>query len=113
MAFTTITIAGSWERPDGQPSQGTLTATLSEPIQNGTEQIDPTPIAGVLNAAGHLVDSSGELPFTLVATNDPGTTPTGSTYEFVLELDSAPVHEASAVVPYNAAGATFDLSAVL
>jgi hypothetical protein len=43
MAFTTITITGGpFLRPDGQPAQGTLTATLSERLQNGAEILDPT-----------------------------------------------------------------------
>jgi hypothetical protein len=112
MAFTTITITGSFTRPDGQPAQGTVTATLSEQLENGTAIIEPTPIAGVLNAAGQLKDSSGLQPFTVVANDDPATTPQGSEYQFVLELDSAPVKEFSAVVSHSAVGGTVDLSAL-
>jgi hypothetical protein len=112
MAFTQITITASDVRADGTPAQGTVTATLSEQIQNGTAVIDPTPIAGTLNVEGDLVDASAK-PFVLVATNDPATLPQGATYEFVIELDSAPLRSGSAIVPYNAAAGTVDLSVLV
>lgn len=113
MAFTVITITASFDRPDGQPASGTVTATLSETIQNGTEVIDPTPIVGVLNSSGQLVNDSGLAPFTLVANDDPATTPAGSVYSFLVELDSAPVDDGSAVVPHTASAGTIDLSVLL
>ena len=111
MAFTTVTITGSYETPAGQPAQGVITATLSEPIQNGTTQIDPTPIQGQI-VDGQVMDNSGELPFTLVANNDPATLPVGSSYQFTVELDNAPLQEFNAVVPYTAPSGTVDLSAL-
>lgn len=109
MSFTSITITGSFERPNGEPAQGTITATLSETVQNGTESIDPTPILGTLNGEGKLVNQA-LLPFTLVANNDTGTEPAGSMYTFVIELDSAPVRSFSAVVPHTASEGKIDLS---
>lgn len=109
--FTMITITGGpFLRPDGQPAQGAVTATLSEPMVNGSERIDPTPVAGILNAAGMLCDDSGELPFALEATTDPETLPVGAVYAFVLELDSAPIDPFSAPLPHDAPGATVDLN---
>jgi hypothetical protein len=111
VAFTQVTITGSFIRPDGQPAYGTVTATLSEPIANSGQQIDPTPVTGVL-VAGQLKDDTTELPFVLEANDDPGTTPAGSSYRFVIELDSAPVDEFAAIVPHTAPGATIDLEAL-
>lgn len=109
MPFTLITVTAAFLRPDGQPAQGTVTATLSERIQNGAQSIDPTPIVGVLNAAGDLAATSGR-PFVLEASNDPATVPPGAVYRFVVALDSAPVTSFQAVVPYNAPAGTVDLS---
>jgi hypothetical protein len=113
MAFTPITITFTDDRPDSGAGSGKVTATLSEAIQNGTEVIDPTPIVGILNASGQLKDNTGLNPFTLVANDDAGTTPAGSTYLFVIQLDSAPLREGSAVVPHAAAGGTIDLSVLV
>ena len=110
MAFTTITLTGSWERADGQPASGRLTATLSTALRNGAVVLGRTPITGILNAAGQLADHTGQQPFTLLAVNDPATVPTGAVYKFVLELDGSPPVPFTAVVPYNAPGATVDLS---
>ena len=103
MAFTLVTITADELRPSGQPASGTLTATLSLSMKNGTEIIGPTPIAGII-AAGQLTDDSGELPFQLEAVDDVGTTPTGPTadYDFVLELDNAPLQTFTAVVSHTA-----------
>lgn len=114
MAFTLITITGGpFTRPDGQPAQGTVTATLSERIQNGADVVEPTPITGTLDASGMLQNDTGLQPFTVEANNDPGTVPQGSTYEFVIETDGAPIDPFVAVVPYSAGGQTIDLSALM
>jgi hypothetical protein len=100
MAFTPITITGTFTKPDGSAASGTVTAILSMPLENGTAQVTPTPIVGILDASGALKDDSGLAPFVLEANDDTGTTPAGSTYEFLIELDSAPVRAFSAVVPH-------------
>lgn len=109
MAFTLITITANEVRPDGTVPIGTVTATLSQALTNGTQLIEPTPVVGDLNASGHLVNQSG-LAFALEANDDTATTPAGSSYQFLIELDNAPVREFSAVVPHAAAAGTIDLS---
>lgn len=109
MSFTTITITATETRPNGEPAQGTITATLSEPVTNGTTTIDPTPILGELNGEGKLKDQAGEA-FTLVANDDTGTTPAGSEYSFLVEIADAPVRSFSAVVKHAATEGKVDLS---
>jgi len=101
VSFTTITITTTEIRPNGEPAQGTVTATLSEPITNGTTTIDPTPILAELNGEGKLKAQSGEA-FTLVANDDTGTTPEGSEYTFLIEIADAPVRSFKAIVPHTA-----------
>jgi hypothetical protein len=101
MSLTPITITTTETRPNGEPAQGTITATLSEPITNGTTTIDPTPVLGELNEEGKLKAQSG-ASFTLVANDDTGTTPEGSEYTFLIEIDTAPVRSFKAIVPHTA-----------
>ena len=108
MAFTAITITGTFVRPDGLPDQGTITATLSEPMTNSGETVEVEPILGMLNSEGELVAQSGE-PFELFANDDVGTKPPGAEYAFVLQLDNAPVRAFSAAVPHAAAEGKIDL----
>ncbi len=111
VSFTSITVTGSFERPNGEPAQGSVVAMLSTTIQNGTEIIDPTPVMGVLNSEGKLVaESLGPLP--LAANDDAGTEPAGSTYRFVVELDNAPPRSFDAVVPHTASSGIVDISAL-
>lgn len=112
MPFTLITITADDVAPDGQPANGSVTAILSGPMQNGTEVIPPAPIRGML-INGALFDDSGEQPFQLEANDDTATTPTGRWYEFTIELDGAPLLTGSAQVPHAAPGATIDLSVLV
>ena len=104
MSFTAVTITGSFERADGTPEQGQITATCSHALRNGVESIEPDPIVGRLDDEGKLVNESNGA-FSLVANDDPATVPEGSWYSFVLELDSAPVRGFSAPVPHVGNGA--------
>ncbi|MGO9956747.1 MAG: hypothetical protein ACLP50_12300 [Solirubrobacteraceae bacterium] len=112
MAFTLITITASDEQPDGRAASGTLTMTLTEQIQNGTQEAVATPIAASI--AGTVVtDTSTGLPLAVIANNDPATVPQGSQYQVVLNMDSAPLRSGLVTVPYSAVGQTIDLSALL
>ena len=97
--FTFVTITGSFERPNGEPAQGTNTASLAQSIRNADEIVTPTPVLGELNAEGKLVMQSG-APFVLEATDDTGTEPAGVHYRFVLQLDNAPVRIFFAALPH-------------
>lgn len=89
MSFTLIEVTGTYQSPeDGKPSRGTITATLAQSLRNGAAQVNSSPVLGVLNSAGELKRQDGE-PFKLPATDDAGTTPAGTGYEFVVQLDNA------------------------
>lgn len=113
MTLTLITITGTFVQPDGtDPLTGKVTATLSEAIQNGTTTIEPQPRVGVLNSAGQLVNEAGTA-FQLYANDDAATVPPGSTYEFVVEIENAPLRDGSVTVPHTAAAGTIDLTVLL
>jgi hypothetical protein len=112
MSLTSTTITGSFARPDGTYSTGYVIARLIEPIANGTQQVDTEPLRGVLTATGKLQNMS-EAPFTLVANDDAGTEPVGSTYEFILLIDGQPARTFYAAVSHLAAGHIVDLTELI
>jgi hypothetical protein len=109
VSFTLITVTGQWERPDGSPSQGTVTARCTGAMTNGVMIIDQVPATGRLDDEGKLVDLAGD-PFVLAATDDAGTDPKGEGYEWTLEIDEAPVRSFYAPLSHAAPEATVDLS---
>lgn len=111
MPFTPVTIVGTITRPDGTSAEGEFTATLTEPMVNGTTIILPTPITGQLTSGGP-VNTSG-LPFILEANDDPATTPAGAAYEFTFELDNAPVDPFTAVITHSAPGGQVNLATLI
>jgi hypothetical protein len=75
MAFTQITVTGSFQTPAGAPAVGTVSFTPVAAMRNAVGGPETTVATTVV---GTLVD--GELSVSLAATDDPGTTPTGVTY---------------------------------
>jgi hypothetical protein len=96
--LTPVILTASFRKADGTYAGGYLIATLSEPIVNGTEEVDTTPLRGQLNAEGELVNMRGD-PFILVANEDPGTEPVGTAYEITLQLDGEAVRSFWIKVP--------------
>jgi hypothetical protein len=109
MSLTSITITGTFTRENGEGAQGTVTATLSQTIQNGTTVIEPTPVVGELSSTGKLLNQAGAA-FTLYANDDAATSPQGTSYSFLIEVDNAPVREFRAVVKHSAAEGKVDIT---
>lgn len=109
MAFTFITVTGTFTRADGSPSQGTVQAALSEPLRNGVVLLERVPAEGRLNDEGKLVNLAGE-PFRLAATDDPATVPAEGSYEWTLQIDEAPVRSFFAALKHAAPEGKVDLS---
>lgn len=111
MTLTLITITGTLHEPSGgDPVSVKLTAMLNKAFQNGTTIVEPQPIVGVGDGTGHLVANDGESPFTVYANDDAASSPAGSYYDFLLEVDNAPVRQFSAVVGH--ATSPIDLTAL-
>lgn len=107
-----ITITSTEQAPNGNPAQGTVTATPLDRMVNGTQTVEPEPVSGTYNASGQLQDASGIKPFAVAANDDPGTEP-ATAYRFVIQIDGAPVREGLAVVSHTVPGGTVDLSTLL
>lgn len=101
MAFTPITVVGTFEDASGKPATGRVTATPSHVFTNGEDAVTTKPIVGTI--------VGGKLSFKLMASNDPETIPVEAFYTFRLEtFTGGPPTIFKAVVPYTAPGREID-----
>lgn len=85
VGFTLITVNVTFDdqTPEGaEPSSGTVTFTLLQPIANGTTTITCAPLIASL-------DDTGALSVVLVATDDAGTVPPGVWYGVTEQITGA------------------------
>jgi hypothetical protein len=109
--LTSVTITGSFVDPDSsEPRTISGTATLSQRLVNGTQIVEPEPVAFQGNASGQVVNLSG-LALTLVAVDDTGTEPKTAYYTFAITVDSAPLDPFTAVISHTSG--TVDLSTLM
>ena len=105
MAFTTITVTGTFLTAGGAAASGNVTfvasATMSDSLSNQT--VVPTMVTGTLN-------SSGALSVALTATDDATTQPTGVTYEVTENITGAGQNKYNIEVPASSVGGTLDLA---
>ena len=94
MAFTTVTVVGTFEDATGKPANGRLTATPSHPLTNGEDIVTTKPVVGQI-VNGVLTN------FKIKASNDPETIPTEAFYKFRLETFSGQPCVFNAVVPFE------------
>lgn len=100
MAFTTITVTCDYDLADGTDPAGEITFTPTQPMVNGTTVV-AAPVVGKL-------DVDGILSIQLVANTDPGTVPTGTSYEVREDIGGA-ARTSWVVIPHGA-GSPIDLS---
>ena len=108
MAFTTITVTGSYKKADGTTAaSGNVTFLATNPMTDSSNNaiVSPTLVTGTLNNAGTFSVS-------LTATNDSTTSPTGTTYEVTENIDEAGQVKYNISVPYNSPSSTLNLADV-
>jgi len=108
MAFTTITVTGSYTKADGTTAaSGNVTFLATNPMTDSSNNaiVSPTLVTGTLNNAGTFSVS-------LTATNDSTTSPSGTTYEVTENIDEAGQVKYNISVPYNSASSTLNLADV-
>ena len=86
--FTPVSVQTTRLNADGSPASGTITFTLNAEMLNGTVQVQPQPIAGVLNSEGKLTAQSG-YALVLFANDDEATTPADPTAAYIVSEDIA------------------------
>ncbi len=101
MSFTTITVTGTFEDAGGIPLDGSVTAQLLIPMQNGNRIVQPTPVKRPV--------TKGKCSFALLASDDPETLPHNVFYEFTVNVKTPP-YSFRAVVPHAAPEHTIDIA---
>lgn len=107
MPFTTVTVTAQYGASEPTPESGKVTFTRSEVINDPTTGLIVAPVPVVAE-----LDATGSIAVPLLANNDPTTTPIGSTYEVLEQIDGAPERSYTIVVPYTAPGGTVSLVAL-
>jgi hypothetical protein len=108
MAFTTITVTGTYKKADGTtPASGNVTFLATNPMTDSSNNqiVSPTLVTGTLN-------NSGVFSVTLTATTDATTQPDGTTYEVTENIDEAFQVKYNISVPHDSAGGTLDVADV-
>ena len=105
MAFTAITVTGTFEAASGAAASGTLTFTLTEAMENGNVVVSPAPIVVAL-------DSSGHFSTNLFANDDMGTVPAGVQYGVTEQIAGAEPRDYFITVP-SGLGGTVDISTLM
>ena len=106
MAFTTITVTGTFLQADSvTAASGNVTFIAATTMQDSSNNqiIAPTLVTGTLN-------SSGTFSVSLTATDDATTQPTGVTYEVTENIDGAGQNKYNIEVPENSLNGTLDLA---
>ena len=107
MAFTSITVTGTYKTPTGANATGTVTFALTHDMEDTADKITVSQgsiVAGL---------TSGALSQALYANNDSTTTPTGTQY-LVTENVAGVTNPAPYLVTIDhaAVGGTVDISAL-
>ena len=82
MAFTVVTVVGTFQSESAAAASGTLTFTLTKAMENGNVVIPPAPITVTLDGSGHFSQ-------TLLANDDTGTVPPGVQYGVTEQIAGA------------------------
>lgn len=98
VSLTRIAVQGTLTNPDGSAASGQFVATPAASLINGQDVASPGPQAGVIDPSGRIVAQSLEA-LVINATDDDGTSPTGTAYTFSIKIDGAGIVEFTAAVP--------------
>jgi lysophospholipase L1-like esterase len=109
VAFTQVTVTGTYRLADGTAAAGAVVFTPTVPLRNGTMEA-AAPITAQLNSAGAVKAADGASPLTLAATTDPGTVPAGGTYDVAEYLINQPVRTYQIILSHLVA--SVDLSTI-
>ena len=100
MAFTTITVTGTYKEADGTTAASgnvTFIASTTMTDSSNNQIIAPTLVTGTLNG-------SGSISVSLTATDDSTTSPTGVTYEVTENIDNAGQNKYNIAIPSSSVG---------
>lgn len=107
MAFTLITVTGTYLLPTGAPASGSVSFTLTAPMRDALADITITPQEQVV-----ALNSSGSISINLYANDDDSTVPDGVTYEVNERLNETGYNKYFITINKDSPGGIFDLADV-
>ena len=102
MAFTLITVTGTYNTQAGAAAAGSIIFTLTKAMENGDVIISPSPITVTF-------DSSGAFSTVLLANDDAGTVPSDVQYGVTEMITGAQPRDYFITVP-SGLGTSVDIS---
>lgn len=108
MAFTLITVTGTYRLPTGAPASGSVSFTLTAPMRDALEDITITPQEQVV-----ALNSSGSISINLYANDDDSTVPDGVTYEVNERLNETGYNKYFITINKDSPGGIYDLADVV
>ncbi len=102
--FTTVTLTGTFHNQKGEPGAGTLTFTLTRPMQNGDIVVPAQPVSVGLNG-------EGKFTVGLLANDDPATVPQGAQYGVTEQIENAQPRDYFIIISHSEA--TVDISTLM
>lgn len=104
MAFTKVTVVGTYESGPGHPAAGTITFTLTQPMENSNVIVPAEPVAATLDASGHFTVE-------LFANDDAETIPQGVQYGVTEQITGAQPRDYFIIVSH--ASSPVDISTLM
>jgi hypothetical protein len=108
MAFTLITVTGTYLLPTGAPASGSVSFTLTAPMRDASTDITITPQEQVV-----ALSQSGSISINLYANDDETTQPDGVTYEVNERLNETGYNKYFFTLNSNSPSANFNLADVV
>lgn len=108
MAFTLITVTGTYLLPTGHPASGSVSFTLTAPMRDASTDVTITPQEQVV-----ALSNSGSISINLYANDDATTQPDGVTYEVNERLNETGYNKYFFTLNSNSPSATFSLADVV
>lgn len=108
MAFTLITVTGTYLLPTGEPASGSVSFTLTAPMRDASTDVTITPQEQVV-----ALSSSGSISINLYANDDNTTQPDGVTYEVNERLNETGYNKYFFTLNSNSPNGLFNLADVV
>jgi hypothetical protein len=103
MAYTYIDVTGNFINSDSSIATGSVVAVLNQSLSNSGVEVSRNPIVA-------LLDDTGSVNLSLVATDDTATLPTGGLYTFYIQVLGQPVVQVVTPLPHLLTDLTVDIS---
>ena len=108
MAFTLITVTGTYLLPTGAPASGSVSFTLTAPMRDASTDVTITPQEQVV-----ALNASGSISINLYANDDDTTQPDGVTYEVNERLNETGYNKYFFTLNSNSPNGEFNLADVI